>query len=71
MKALQLRVGDVFRMPANDRGYRVWKVDGVHLGACGQESVVSMVALDKSAPLEHGKILVPVQILEVANPERM
>ena len=69
--ALQLRVGDTFRMPAYDHGYRVWKVDGVHLGACGQESVVSLVAIDKSMPLPDGKIYVPTRIMEAANLERV
>ena len=68
---LQLRVGDTFRCLAYDYGYRVWKVNGVHLGACGQESVVELIPLDYSAPLPDGKIYVPTRILEAANLERV
>ena len=68
---MQMKVGDVFRMKAYSRGYRVWKVNGVHLGATHQESVVSLECLDRSAPLETGDILVPVEILNAANLERM
>ena len=69
--ALQLRVGDTFRCLAYDHGYRVWKVNGVHLGAVAQESVVELIPLDYSAPLPDGKIYVPVRILEAANLERV
>ena len=69
--ALQLRVGDTFRCLAYDHGYRVWKVEGVYLGGVGQESVVQLVALDRSMPLPDGKIYVPIRILEQANLERM
>ena len=67
----QLNVGDLFRMPAYGTGYRVWMVDGVHLGGLGQESVVSLVALDKSAPTTDGGIYVPTRIFEAANLERV
>ena len=67
----QLNVGDIFKMPAYDHGFRVWKVDGVHLGGLGQESVVSLVALDKSAPTTDGGIYVPTRIFEAANLERV
>ena len=67
----QLNVGDILRMPAYDHGFRVWKVDGVYLGGFGQESVVSLVALDKSAPITDEKIYVPMRIFEAANLERV
>jgi len=69
---MQTNVGDVFRMRGRfSGGYRVWKVDGVHLGATHQESVVSLTCLDRSAPPETGNILVPVDILEAAGLEPM
>ena len=68
---LHFTVGDTFRCRAHDNGYRVWKVVGVHLGACGQESVVQLRPLDKSSPLPDGEIYVPTRIMEQANLERV
>ena len=69
--AMRIRVDDVFRLAAYNGGYRVWKVNGIHLGATHQESVISLVCLDRFAPLETGEIFVPVEILDAANLERM
>jgi len=56
-------VGDVLRMPhyATAGGFRVWAVEGVHLGAEKQEDTYHLKAVDIK---DNAKIHVPCIILE-------
>jgi len=66
-------VNDALRCPAPGGGYRVWIIEGVHLGGTRQESLISLRTLD----LENGDYLgkrmtvsvVPETILELAGLE--
>ena len=69
-KAMNVNVGDVYRMPAFGMGSRVWKVDGVFLGGEGQESAVGLRPLDREEPGDTGRLLVPLEILTAARLER-
>jgi len=69
-KAMQVKVGDVYRLPAYNGGYRAWKVDGVFLGGVGQESGVGLRPLDRAEPGDTGRLLVPLEILDAARVER-
>lgn len=55
--------GDTLRMPHYETsgGFRVWQVQGVHLGATYQESTYHLIPLEIH---EHEKIHVPCIILE-------
>ncbi len=48
-------------------GPRLYEIQGVHHGALDQESVVELMALDRSDPDAHGKkaqsMLVPMELL--------
>ena len=58
-----MKVGTVLRMPNPNtkKGYRVWLVIGVYLGAVSQESVYELQVLDYD---DTYKIMVPCVILE-------
>lgn len=49
-------------------GARIWRVTGVYIGAVGQESVVGLVALDRSLPHvgedEVTEMIVPEALVE-------
>ena len=58
------KVGTPLRMKnKNDNGYRVWAVEGVYLGALGQESVYSLKTLDIDDS-DNGEMLIPCIVLE-------
>jgi hypothetical protein len=47
-----ISVGDLLRL-----GDRFWEVEGIHLGALKQESVIEIEVIGKSNPSAHGKTL--------------
>ena len=58
-----LAVGDTIRVPhySTAKGFRVWKVTGVHLGAEKQEGTYALKPLDVS---ENEPVHVPCLMLE-------
>ena len=50
-------VGDIVR-----QGKSFWEIDGIYLGAEGQESVVSMIPIGKT-PNPNGQVLIPIDFI--------
>lgn len=67
MKAFRIHPFDILETPGHTHP-RLYSVEGIHLGGEGQESVVGLVAMDRSVPDAHGEIIpimfVPVVIIE-------
>jgi len=57
--------GDIIRTRAHSGGFRVWRVNGVFLGATSQESVIELETLDRERNTE-GRMCVPVELLDAA-----
>jgi len=65
MTVVIFRVHDMIETPGF-QGDRLYTINGVHLGALGQEGVVELESLDKLDPGAHGKrqlMLVPLEML--------
>jgi hypothetical protein len=66
MTAHQISVYDVLETPGHV-GPRLYRVDGIHLGALGQEDVIELTPIDRSNPDAHGKkqaMFVPKEMIE-------
>jgi hypothetical protein len=66
MTAVQFNVHDLIETPGH-LAPRLYIVDGIHLGALGQENVIELSPVDKSDPDAHGKkqsMFVPMELLE-------
>lgn len=66
MNAVQMKVYDVIETPGNIFR-RLYLVQGIHLGAINQESVVELMPLDKKTADVHGQrqnAIVPLEMIE-------
>lgn len=61
------KVGDVVRMETG-RGFRVWRIYGILLGAVGQENLICLRTLDKRSGEGFGhtqhNVFMPMDIFE-------
>lgn len=66
MTSHQINVHDVIETPGHVSP-RLYSVQGIHLGAMGQENVVELVSIDRSTPDAHGRVqrmFVPMEMIE-------
>jgi hypothetical protein len=67
MKTLQINVSDIIECPNHTGGTNLYMVNGIHLGAVGQDSIVDMSPIARRlAPYHKGSTTarVPLRMLE-------
>lgn len=63
---IQFTVGDMIETPGFT-GTRLYFIDGIHIGATGQENVIEISPVDRINPTAHAKMqsmFVPMEMLD-------